>query len=80
MVSDFRYDLAWASFLIFLHQGDDKYEEFCGAYWQEAQSKPDDGMRAYELIAALRWKLLHRLVCLTDDRVLPARLELFVKG
>ncbi len=57
-IGDTRYDLAWASLLLWVYQGEIAYSEFLDAYRDAGGTTADSGV--FETIAALRWILLAR--------------------
>ncbi|WP_202078175.1 phosphotransferase [Caldalkalibacillus salinus] len=60
-LQDFRYDFAWASFLLYLYHGKQIYERFKDIYLQHHYIDTVTLSR-FEMLAALRWLLLDRLI------------------
>lgn len=59
-LGDARYDLAWASFLINLYNGEELAAAFRNAYLSKSEFIMEDILR-FEAIACLRWLLLNRI-------------------
>ncbi|WP_158560867.1 phosphotransferase enzyme family protein [Paenibacillus contaminans] len=59
-LGDARYDLAWASFLINLYNGEELAAAFRNAYLSKSEFDMEEIQR-FEAIACLRWLLLSRI-------------------
>lgn len=59
-LGDWRYDLAWSGLLTLIYTGPQARDTVVGAYITASGRSPGEGMRSYEIIAAIRWLLLSR--------------------
>jgi aminoglycoside phosphotransferase (APT) family kinase protein len=59
-ISDSRYDLAWASFLIKIYNNEELYHSFKESYLRERHVESED-YEYFEIMAFLRWVLLSRI-------------------
>lgn len=59
-LGDWRYDLAWAELLTLIYTGPRAQDIFMEAYVSASGRSLRQGLRPYEIVAAIRWLLLSR--------------------
>lgn len=75
-VSDGRYDLAWAAFLIKIYMNDNVYHKFKESYFHERSMGSID-YPLFEMLGFLRWLLLHRMANLPMKEDTFAKIKRF---
>jgi len=78
-LGDKRYDLAWASFLILIYNGDECYREFCEVYTNQIPIDSGD-MYIFEMIACLRWIWLSRIAPIPIQKDTVSRVKRFINN
>jgi len=79
-LGDARYDLAWASFLINLYNGEELAAAFRNAYLSKSEFDMEEIQR-FEAIACLRWLLLSRITDVPKNEKTIERInEIIIKN
>ena len=79
-LGDARYDLAWASFLINLYNGEELAAAFRNAYVSKSEFDMEEIQR-FEAIACLRWLLLSRITDVPKNEKTIERInEIIIKN
>lgn len=76
-LGDHRYDFCWASFLIWIYNGEELYHDFVNTYLNEI-SMTNQEMKLFESLACLRWLLLNRFESLPKNKNTDALINQFI--
>lgn len=76
---DRRCDFCWASFLIWIYNGEDIYRGFTHTYRSEIDISDED-IERFESVACLRWLLLNRIANVPKNGDTDSRINEFIKG